>query len=237
MQVSLKYGTKDILLYARESIMKNIKNAWKSLPVFKPDKRRKTRKPEYSVFLPHRKHEVIWKRPRMYKEDIVCIYQRLRYGYCYRDTWSIDQWFVTVVPNMLHDLRVNCHGYPGYFEGLEEENVKKWNQILYRMESLFREANEETCHRKNPYEEEHDQAQQEFNEKYGVFGEKLKTEEEKAEERKKHSSRICMLGDVPEYAEISDKWLAAERELHEYREECLKKGMALMTKYFWNLWD
>ena len=105
------------------------------------------------------------------------------------------------------------------------------------MESLFREANEETCHRKNPYEEEHDQAQQEFNEKYGVFGEKLKTEEEKAEERKKHSSRIYMLGDVPEYAEISDKWLAAERELHEYREECLKKGMALMTKYFWNLWD
>ena len=173
----------------------------------------------------------------MYKEDIVCIYQRLRYGYCYRDTWSIDQWFVTVVPNMLHDLRVNCHGYPGYFEGPEEENVKKWNQILYRMESLFREANEETCHRKNPYEEEHDQAQQEFNEKYGVFGEKLKTEEEKAEERKRHSGRIYMLGDVPEYAEISDKWLAAERELHEYREECLKKGMTLMTKYFWNLWD
>lgn len=217
--------------------MKKLKSMCNSLSAFKTDKKRKICKQEYSVFLSHRKHEPLWEKLKLCKEDIICIYQRLRYGYCYRDTWSIDHWFVTVVPNMLYDLRRNCHGYPGCFEGPEEENIKKWNRILYRMEFLFREANEETCRRKNPYEEEHDQAQQEFDEKYGIFGEKLKTEEEKAEERKKHSGRIYMLDDVPEYVEISNKWLAAERELREYREECLKKGMALMTKYFWNLWD
>ena len=46
-----------------------------------------------------------------------------------------------------------------------------------------------------------------------------------------------MMDDVPEYAEISKKWLAAEGELREYRDRCLKQGMELMTKYFRNLWD
>ena len=88
---------------------------------------------------------------------------------------------------MIHDLRVNSHGYPGFFEGPEEENIRKWDRILKRMEFLFREAN--------------------------------------------------MMDDVPEYAEISKKWLAAEGELREYRDRCLKQGMELMTKYFRNLWD
>ena len=95
-----------------------------------PKENRKRRKEECSVFLSYRKRESLWERISIWKEDIICIYQRLRYGYCYRDTWSIDQWFLTVVPNMIHDLRVNSHGYPGSFEGLEEENIQKWNRIL-----------------------------------------------------------------------------------------------------------
>ena len=117
-----------------------------------PKENRKRRKEECSVFLSYRKRESLWERISIWKEDIICIYQRLRYGYCYRDTWSIDQWFLTVVPNMIHDLRINSHGYPGSFEGLEEENIQKWNRILKRMEFLFREANEDTCRKKNPYD-------------------------------------------------------------------------------------
>ena len=105
------------------------------------------------------------------------------------------------------------------------------------MEFLFREANEDTCRKKNLYEEEHDLAQEEFTTKYGMFGEKLKTEEEIAREKREHTHRLYMMSDVPEYAEISEKWLAAEGELREYRDRCLKQGMVLMTKYFWNLWD
>ena len=46
-----------------------------------------------------------------------------------------------------------------------------------------------------------------------------------------------MMSDVPEYVEISEKWMVAEGELREYRDQCLKQGMELMTKYFRNLWD
>lgn len=45
------------------------------------------------------------------------------------------------------------------------------------------------------------------------------------------------MSDVPEYKEISDQWLAAENELTAYRDQCMKEGMKLFTKYFWNLWD
>ena len=202
-----------------------------------PKENRKSYKEECSVFLSHRKRESLWERISIWKEDVICIYQRLRYGYCYRDIWSIDQWFLTVVPNMIHDLRVNSHGYPSFFEGPEEENIRKWDRILGRMEFLFREANEDTCRKKNLYEEEHDLAQEEFTTKYGMFGEKLKTEEEIAREKREHTHRLYMMSDVPEYVEISGKWLAAEGELREYRDQCLKQGMELMTKYFRNLWD
>ena len=70
-----------------------------------------------------------------------------------------------------------------------------------------------------------------------MFGEMLKTEEEIAREKRKHTHRLYMMSDVPEYVEISEKWLAAENELREYRDRCLKQGMELMMKYFRNLWD
>lgn len=202
-----------------------------------PIKNRNRRKEECSVFLPHRKRETLWKRISMCREDIVCICQRIRYGYCYRDTCSIDSWFLTVLPNMIHDLRINGHGYPGSFDGTEEENIRKWERILRRMEFLFREANEDTCRKKNPYEKEYNLAQEAFTEKYGRFGEKLKTEEDIAREKREHTCRLYTISDVPEYAEISKKWITAEGELRKYRDKCMKQGMALMTKYFWNLWD
>ena len=77
----------------------------------------------------------------------------------------------------------------------------------------------------NLYEEEHDLAQEEFTTKYGMFGEKLKTEEEIAREKREHTHRLYMMSDVPEYVEISGKWLAAEGELREYRDQCLKQGI------------
>ena len=148
--------------------------------ILRKKRKSKMRKPEYPVFLTYGPIHVFplgW--IKRWKEDIICICQRLRYGYCYRDAWAIDQWFLVIIPNMLNDLRINGHGYPGSFTGTEEENVRKWNRILEHMEFLFREANEETCHRKNPYEEAYDQAREAFTRKYGMFGEKLKTEEEK----------------------------------------------------------
>lgn len=49
---------------------------------------------------------------------------------------------------------------------------------------LFREADESSCQKKNPYEDEHMKMLEEFAQKYGHFGEMLETAEEKEERMK-----------------------------------------------------
>ena len=93
-----------------------------------PKENRKSYKEECSVFLSHRKRESLWERISIWKEDVICIYQRLRYGYCYRDIWSIDQWFLTVVPNMIHDLRVNSMVIPASLKDRKKKISGKWDR-------------------------------------------------------------------------------------------------------------
>lgn len=47
---------------------------------------------------------------------------------------------------------------------------------------------EEKCTKKNPYDEAYTKAMKEFTEKYGFFGEKLETEEEKEKEKIRRAS-------------------------------------------------
>ena len=190
------------------------------------------------------------KHVKRWGRNIKHSYQRIKYGYCDRDVWSIDWWFLNVVPNMLEDLKETTHGYPcmpnnlsqalvgtGAPDEVDEEGMERWKDILSEMIFLFREANEDTCTKKNPYEEEHDRAFKEFTEKYGLFGDGLKTDEEKAEEERKGSYRMYMPSDVPEYKELSELYFAEERKIDEYRYECKDKGMDLFKEWFWNLWD
>ena len=51
-------------------------------------------------FLSYREEKIIMGKNFHMEGKISSAFIRLRYGYCYRDTWSIDQWFLTVVPNM-----------------------------------------------------------------------------------------------------------------------------------------
>ena len=49
---------------------------------------------------------------------------------------------------------------------------------------LWRESNEETCKRINPYYDEYGKAFEEFTEKYGILGDKLRTEAELENDKK-----------------------------------------------------
>ncbi len=177
-------------------------------------------------------------------------YQRIRYGYCNSDVWEIDGWFLNVLPDMLEDLKETTHGYPdipgdashavvGIGNRGEEDEIgmKRWQDILSEMIFFLREANKDTCTRENPYKDEYYKASDEFKKKYGEFGDGLKTEEEKAKEKKKGSYRWYMPSDVPEYKEISDKYYRESREIAKYRNECKDKGLDLFREWFWNLWD
>lgn len=212
---------------------------------------KKEKKRDYSCIERHHKcfENPVDKFKRI-KGDLSCAYQRIKYGYCYKDVWSIDWWFLSVMPNMLEDLRKTTHGYPSEMSTLctnvqavvtdedkEKAAIEKWDHILAEMAFLFREAHEETCSKINTYEDEWWQAHLDFEKKYGAWGERLKTKEEIQEEKTKHVHIAHTMSDVPEYKDIVNKHFDAERQIENYRNECKDKGLKMFGEWFWNLWD
>ena len=75
----------------------------------------------------------------------------------------------------------------------------------------------------------------EFRAKYGEWGEKLLTNEEKVEAKKNGSSRIYFPSDMPEYKDICELHSEEERKLNAYREQCNNEALELFSKWFYRL--
>lgn len=164
--------------------------------------------------------------------DMEMVKQRVTQGFCDRDLWNIGTWFLSLMPVMLQRYKKLCRGCPACLE----EDPTEWDKILDEMSFLFQEALEETCSRKNPYYDEHMRQFSEFNERFGMFGERLQTEEELARHGRTGCSTVHFMRELPEYQEIDEKYEAAEKELEEYREQCRVKAMELFTKWMPHLW-
>ena len=85
--------------------------------------------------------------------DLRCCWQRVTQGYCERDVWEMDVWMLNMLPDMLEHLQKRHIGHPGVFADAEDGD-EQWAQLLGEMARLFRDANEQTCTRKNPHEAE-----------------------------------------------------------------------------------
>ena len=102
---------------------------------------------------------------------------------------------------------------------------------------LLKEAGKETCSKTNPYEDEFFKAHREFEEKYGIWGEKLLTPEEQENVKSNRSHRVYFPGDVEEYKELSEKYMGEEQKLGQYRVDCKNEALSLFSKWFYDLWD
>lgn len=171
---------------------------------------------------------------RQFIKDIKCCYQRITLGYCDRDLWNIDDWFLSLIPEMLIKFNKTRHSFPVL--GTEDDD-KRWSLILRKIAHLLRESNEDTCSLKNPYEKEYDKALEEFSKTYGVLGRKLLTKEEREKEKKEHVKISHTLNDVPKYREIVENYFEYEKKIAKYRSDCKTKAIKLFNKYFWDLWD
>jgi hypothetical protein len=141
--------------------------------------------------------------------DIQCAWQRATKGYCYRDLWSIDYWFLDLIPRMLDDFRKQTDGYP---TNLDE---KQWDTILKNMIECFKNANDETTDFVNPYKEEYwDKIISEWDLKNGTLH--------------------CNIQD--QYKILQKNYFDKEKEKDIYMDDQLKKGLELFGKYFWHLW-
>lgn len=78
-------------------------------------------------------------------DEFVQFLERGRNGYSHVDRWSINEWFLDNIINLLGDMLSNLHGYP---TNDEITCFEDWVSILETMRECFRQANENTCDEK-----------------------------------------------------------------------------------------
>ena len=186
--------------------------------------------------------------------------QRAKKGYCDLDTYSIRDWFITYAPKILTEMRNNLHGNPVFMDDKsfinvnmsnsqslnmedEEESADfiKWKAILDEMIHLLHEMDEDKCSFKNQYEEELFKINEEFIDKYGFCGDKLKSKEDLMEEHMKGMTKMLSPKDFPDlypnYSELQQNYMMAENHKFQYMERCKNRFFHLFSEYFWDLWD
>ena len=120
--------------------------------------------------------------------------QRAYRGFSDYDVFEINTWFLKIIPEMLAELMKNNYGIPNFlvekylndnhlneFDLTDEQHsrmldgcLKEWNLILGEMKDTFYEARKETCSYKNKYEKEYLNAFDDYLNKYGWNGSKIK---------------------------------------------------------------
>lgn len=172
--------------------------------------------------------------------------QRIVRGYADSDVWSMEGYLQKLIPDMLQHLKDNRMGSPAFLgenytndEGILVNDTchAEWDKILDRMIFLWRETDEDTCSRQNPYEEEYWKADTEFTEKYGLLGEKLQTDQEREDGRKRGYRMLHSMEELPEYKEIYDRHREEDKKLEKYRSDCKDEALDMLKEYFYALWE
>ena len=154
-----------------------------------------------------------------YWYDLKCAYQRATKGYCYRDLWNIDNWFLNVFPNMLNEFNKIKNSYPSKLE-----NEKEWTNIINELVYYLKNADTEQTDFKHKYDEEYS---------------KLVSKEFKEALNIKEDNCIRMIfPNKTEYEEnLTKNYYEQESLKQKYMEDNLKKAFELWHKWFYALWD
>ena len=164
--------------------------------------------------------------------------QRITRGYCDCDVWEMFSFLQTLIPDMLQTLKDTRTGSPGYLgENYTNENGilvndtchEEWNCILDKMIFLWREAEKDTCSQKNPFDEAHSKAMDEFTERFGLFGNKLQTEKELEENRKRGGGGTIIEYLLSDAAQI-EVWPKVKKHLTAGKTLYFSHGFAITYK-------
>lgn len=106
-------------------------------------------------------------------DNVKYSWQRIIKGYCDKDLWNIDYWFMGIMPNMLRQFKETRHGSPSSLgeDYVNEDGIRcndscheEWDKILDEMIFLFSEMNEYAYKKKIIYENGHEKEQENYGE-------------------------------------------------------------------------
>lgn len=152
-----------------------------------------------------------WELIFHYGRDLKCAWQRAVKGYCYRDLWSMHDWFSELMPRMLNEFKNKNDAYPAYFNTPEE-----WDNEIDKMIFCFKEVNDETCSLQNEYIYNCDMNFT-MDEKTGM-------------------GTLQIIYPTEEDSIKSELSYQKELEIAKYKEEKLREGLELLSKHFYSLW-
>ena len=177
----------------------------------------------------------IWELFGQIGRDIRRCHQRIWKGYCDYDLFSIDTWFLSVMPRMLEEFKKNRNSSP-VAENLishlmiqdeterDRDVHRKWDEILDRMIFLLGEMDDEADAEKNTYADDYFAAVHNLMQK--------ETRPDGSEVRKYPN-----LKDYPEYRELSENYHAESERIVRRRMDCKKEFFELYSTWFYDLWD
>jgi hypothetical protein len=146
--------------------------------------------------------------------------QRIQKGYSYRDIYSIDDWFLEIMPQMLEELAsVKRLGVP----------IWEWNKV--------KEANKDLSD-----DEVSLIAETSWRSMLRTMAEHLREGKEPTKEKNEYDSKMFWNWDTineppkEEEKETRDKWMARELEIEQYRQDQLKKGLKMFCENLERLW-
>ena len=185
------------------------------------------------------KYKRPWQIIRLIRQigrDIKWSHQRIWKGYCDYDLFSIDDWFMKIMPEMLRVFKKTRHGSPvavnyhshAVFLDEEERNQdvhEEWDKKLDRMIFLLGEMDETSCSQQNLYEDAYFEAVQKL----------MEPPVEHADGSSTH--RYPDLKEYPEYRELHENYHTEENRLKQYRLDCKQEFFELFSTHFYDLWD
>ena len=146
----------------------------------------------------------VFQNIKWYLYEIKYAWQRMLYGYSYSDVVDADYWFVSTMANVLEDLKNTTNGYTA-----TEESFESWKEKLGYIVFCLREANSDTCSKKQPF--------------FDFIDDKdyiKRSEDEKSK-----------------YDIEKKKWFDRESAVDSYRNDMAMIALDLIKENFGKLWD
>ena len=144
-------------------------------------------------------------------------YQRIKYGWCDRDLWNLDCWFLDVIVPMLKRFKEIKHGHPA---SMTEE---QWNNILDEMIMHF-----ENCDENNPVNHN-----DKWDKYYNLMTKDYQNGDDVENLLTMCNTEPCTVGQQ----EAKDEWLAKEQEIYNFRLTEREQAFKMFCEHFENLWD